>query len=221
MRDGIRNDPNVKDGKIVRGDQDTGEVYLHHGFSKGLGLVDGERRKEERSGGGEVVFDKLRVKLGYQAAQQIFSDIGKERKRDLKEEFKVSDFQRIDDRVIEMERDRLNLLSHNWEQHLPTGISVPDSLREKKTWSEPDREVQDFSKNGIGDYTVHMTTERGEEHPYMGVRDDVNDRMQTRVNRRLDEESNGGRIVLGEGRINQIIGEEFKKIVDGRNNNNR
>ena len=208
MRDRIQGQ-DAKGGKLVRGD-DKGNVGLHEGFSKGLGLVDGDRRKAERAQGGENVFRALRAKLGGDdvLARQIFNDIGRERNRDLRQEFKVSDFERIDDRLSSLERDRLDGFSRNWQRH----VDVPRGLIGDYTRIVEKREL-DLEKNGYNDYTEHWKT-WNEEESYHGVSDRVDEAIRDQINARLLNLSHSGRTVLTDDQVVQVIREEVSRYLN-------
>jgi hypothetical protein len=98
-----------KGGDHVRG-RDDGEVYLHKGFS-GFGETARLGREAKQAQGGENMFEALKAKVGEDRAQLLFTLVGRERGRDLKQEFKVSDFDRIDRVNRELNRP----ISYNYE----------------------------------------------------------------------------------------------------------
>jgi hypothetical protein len=84
-------------GEHVRGrDDGTGTVYLHKGIS-GFGEEAKLERERKQAQGGQNVFDALSRSVGPNVAESLFRSVGMDRGRDLKTEFKVSDFARLEE----------------------------------------------------------------------------------------------------------------------------
>ena len=103
MRQQIEESQKGRDGQHVRG-SDDGTVYLHEGMSRLFGGED--ERKAKQAQGAQNVFEALSEKVGEKYAEVLFREVGRERGgRDLKQEFKISDFDRIEEHRSE-DRDR-------------------------------------------------------------------------------------------------------------------
>jgi hypothetical protein len=113
-----------KGGDHVRG-RDDGQVYLHKGFS-GFGATARTEREAKFAQGGENMFEALKAKVGEKRAELLFSLVGNERGRDLKQEFKVSDFDRI---------DRLN-------RQIERELNTPTSYESSRPTNEPSEQDQ-------------------------------------------------------------------------------